>query len=106
MFLFSYTAKAEEKALTAEEAAKELANPNTPLASFNFKNQFRLFDGDLPNADGQSSYTMLFQPSLPFPLDNGDLVLFRPAIPLVANQPVPAGSGFNEESGMVILFLT
>lgn len=100
LFLFSYTAHAEKKALTAEEAAKELANPNTPLASLNFKNQFRWFDGDLPNADGQSSYTMLFQPSLPFPLDNGGLVFFRPAIPLVANQPVPGGSGFNEESGI------
>ena len=49
LFLFSYIAQAEEKALTAEEAAKELANPNTPLASLNFKSQFRWFDGDLPN---------------------------------------------------------
>ena len=31
VFLFSYTAQAEEKVLTAEEAAKELANPNSPL---------------------------------------------------------------------------
>lgn len=100
VFLFSYTAQAEEKVLTAEEAAKELANPNTPLASLNFKSQFRLFDGGLPNADGQSGYTLLFQPSLPFPLDNGGLVFFRPAIPIIASQPIPGGSGFIEESGM------
>lgn len=43
---------------------------------------------------------MLFQPSLPFPLDNGGLVFFRPAIPIIASQHIPGGSGFVEESGM------
>lgn len=33
-----------EAAPTADEVAKELANPNTPLASLNFKNQFRWFE--------------------------------------------------------------
>ncbi|MFK7852163.1 MAG: hypothetical protein AB8D78_14395, partial [Akkermansiaceae bacterium] len=42
---------------SAEEIAKELANPNTPLASLNFKNQFRWFDGALPNSGDQFSYT-------------------------------------------------
>lgn len=73
---------------TADEIAAELANPNTPLASLNFKFQFRTFQGDLPNADDQESTTLLFQPSLPFSLANGDLIFFRPAIPLLIDQPV------------------
>ena len=36
---------------SASEIAKELSNPNTALASLTFKNQFRLFEGDLPHAD-------------------------------------------------------
>jgi len=73
---------------SADEIAAELANPNTPMASMTFKLQFRGFTGDLPDADDQNSTTLLFQPSIPFPLDNGDTILFRPAIPLLINQPV------------------
>jgi len=73
---------------SADEIAAELANPNTPLASLTFKLQFRGFTGDLPNADDQNSTTLLFQPSIPFPLDNGDTILFRPAIPLLIDQPM------------------
>ena len=51
----------------ADEIARELANPNTPLASLNFKNQFRFFDGDLPDASDQWSYTLLFQPTYAHP---------------------------------------
>jgi hypothetical protein len=71
-----------------DEIAAELANPNTPLATLNAKLQFRTFQGDLPNADDQESMTLLLQPSFPFPLPNGDLIFFRPAIPLLINQPV------------------
>ena len=73
---------------TADEMAKELANPNTPLATLNLKLQYRTFKGDLPHADDQDSTTLLFQPSMPFPLANGDMVFFRPAIPLLIAQPV------------------
>ena len=92
------TAQAQEK--TADEIAQELANPNTPLATLNFKLQFREFAGDLPDADGQNGTTLLFQPSLPFPLDNGDIIIFRPAIPLVSDQPVFNGTDFDSESGI------
>lgn len=93
---------AAEPSASADEIAKELANPNTALATLNFKNQFRWFDGDLPNADGQFSYTMLFQPVFPFPLANGDQILFRPALPLILDQPVynPARLDFDSESGI------
>ncbi len=56
---------------SAEEVARDLANPNTPLASLTFKLQFRTYEGDLPNADDQNGTTLLFQPTLPFPLAKG-----------------------------------
>ena len=74
--------------LSAEEAARELANPNTALATLNFRNQIHFYDGDLPGANGQVGYTLLFQPSFPFPLDNGNTIFFRPGIPLHVSQPV------------------
>lgn len=87
---------------SADQVAKELANPNTPLASLNFKNQFRWFDGTLPNAGDQFSYTLLAQPVFPFPLENGSQVFFRPAIPFLIDQPVfnPLKADFDNESGV------
>lgn len=72
--------------------AKELANPNNSLASLTFKNQFRWYAGDLPNADDQQNYTLLFQPVFPFtmkaPSEDGKANLFiRPAFPFVVDQP-------------------
>ena len=79
---------------SAEELAKSLANPNTPLASQNFKLQYRTFEGDLPGADDESGTTLLYQPAFPFPLDNGATVFFRPAVPIIFDQPVfDAASG-------------
>ena len=92
----------DQQAKTAEEIAKELANPNTPLASLNFKSQFRWFEGSLPGADGQSGFTLLSQPAFPFALETGDMVFFRPALPIVFDQPVfdPLAGGFDSESGL------
>ncbi len=87
---------------SAEEMAAKLANPNTPLASLTFKLQYRTFDGDLPNADDQNSTTLLFQPSFPFSLENGDVIFFRPAIPMPLDQPVynSTTSNFASEFGL------
>lgn len=87
---------------SADELAAELSNPNSSVASLNFKNQFRWFDGELPGAGDQSSYTLLFQPILPFVLDSGDKVIWRPAVPMLVGQPqIDAGSGeFKERSGL------
>jgi hypothetical protein len=73
---------------SADEVAAQLANPNTPLASLTFKFQFRTFQGDLPKSDDQEGTTLLFQPTMPFSLPNKDRILFRPAIPLLIDQPV------------------
>jgi hypothetical protein len=58
-------------AASADEIAAQLADPNSPVASLTFKNKFTWFEGDLPDADNQSMYTLLFQPTLPFVLDSG-----------------------------------
>lgn len=87
---------------SADEIAASLANPNTPLASLNLKFQYRQFEGDLPGADDETGTGLIFQPTLPFPLDGGAKILFRPAIPFQINQPVfDAASGdFDSESGI------
>lgn len=35
----------------ADEVARELANPNTPLAKLTFKNQLTHWDDDLPGSE-------------------------------------------------------
>ncbi|RYH06924.1 hypothetical protein [Tropicimonas sp. IMCC6043] len=88
---------------SAEDLARELSNPNSPLASLTFKQTYTSFDGDLPGAGDQSSNVSLFQPVFPFPLgDSGDTNLFiRPAFAYVWRQPVydPVTSKFSNKSG-------
>ena len=87
---------------SAEEVAASLANPNTPLASLTLKLQTRIYEGDLPGADDQVGTNLLFQPSFPTPLPNGDLIIFRPAIPLQFDLPVFSASDqrFDDEFGL------
>ncbi|PMO02976.1 hypothetical protein BCT19_03780 [Vibrio splendidus] len=82
----------------AEQAAKELANPNTAYASLNLKLQYSGgYDG------GGDAFTTVLQPTLPFPMDNGDKVIFRPAISYVQNDfhvDTPASSQHMDQSGV------
>lgn len=94
-------------AKSADDVARELANPNNSLASLTFKNQYRWYTGDLPDADDQGNYLLLFQPTFPFPLETGDEgrsanLFIRPAIPLLVNQPVFNSSegGFDDASAI------
>jgi len=82
-----------EGGASADEVAKQLANPNNDLAKLTFKNRYTWYEGDLPGANSQDNYTLLFQPIFPFSLGHTESgakeVLFvRPAIPLVVDQPV------------------
>ncbi len=71
----------KESNQTAEQAAKELANPNTAYASLNLKLQYSGgYDG------GGDSFATVLQPTLPFPMENGDKIIFRPAISYVHND--------------------
>ena len=84
-----------------DEIAKELSNPNTSVATLTFKTQFRTFEGDLPDAEEQSSTTLLFQPGLPFKRDDGSKIIWRPAVPFIVDQPLfQGGNDWDEESGM------
>ncbi|ADE55634.1 hypothetical protein [Coraliomargarita akajimensis] len=96
------SAAAPKAGKSAAEIAKELANPNTPLASLTLKYQYRTFAGDIPGADSRSSNSLLFQPSLPFQLENGDKVIWRPAVPVFFDQPVldPATGNWGSEGGL------
>jgi len=94
---------------SADEVARELANPNNSLASLTFKNQFRSYTGSFPGADDQDNYTLLFQPVFPFalkPTDSGGKanLFVRPAIPLLFDQPVPVVNngqpGFDDVSAL------
>ncbi len=99
LFACLTNAYAEEQSL--DEIAKELANPNTSLASLNLKLQFRGFEGDLDKADDQNSTTLVFQPSLPFKRDDGSKIIFRPAIPFFVDQPLfEGGSDWDDDSGL------
>jgi len=57
------------------------------------------FDGDLPGASDQSSFRYVFQTVFPFKLANGGSVFFRPAIPVMFNEPVPAAPNGWQEAG-------
>ena len=85
-----------------EEIAKQLANPNTALATLTLKAQFRTFEGSLPGAGDQSSTVLLFQPGLPFVLESGAKIIWRPAVPLLIDQPLfNAGTQqFDEDTGL------
>lgn len=78
-----------EEERSEDDLAKELSNPAGSLASLNFNLQYTTFDGNLPGAGGQDAWSGIFQPTLPFPVgDKGRRIIFRPAIPLLFDQPV------------------
>lgn len=86
----------------ANKIARELANPNTVLTSLKFKTQFSVYTGTLPQADDQNGVRTLFQPTLPFPLKNGQTLYVRPTVPLIFDQPVfdSIAMEFNSGSGL------
>jgi len=101
-------AKEAHHGKSADELAKELNNPNNDVARLTFKNQYRWYTGDIPGADSQDNYTLLFQPVFPFSLGQTEthksVFFVRPALPFVFDQPVPTLEkgqfGFDGVSGM------
>jgi len=94
-FLETANAEEESKERTASEIAAELSNPNTALGTMNFNLDYIAFDGDLAGADKQSAVRMTFQPSLPYPMDNGFNFFARPAIPIIFKQDVPTANEYD-----------
>ncbi|WP_425087278.1 hypothetical protein [Stappia sp.] len=87
--------------LSADELAKQLNNPNSPLASLTLQNTTTFYSGTLPGADKQVGNTFLFQPVFPFPLtaDGTRNFYIRPGFAFATNQPVPnaTATGFTQE---------
>jgi len=85
-----------------EELARELSNPVSYMDSLTNEFQYRKYDGDLPGAADQESWTYLFQPKLTSQRSNGYNLIFRPAIPVILDQPAftAATSGFETNSGL------
>ncbi len=83
---------------TADEVAAELSNPANSRASLSSSIQIFQHSGDLPGADDQTTTQYLFQPAIPFKIDNsGKNLLFRPAVPVSISQPVFGNEGFEDE---------
>ena len=94
------TVHAQDK--TADEIARELANPASPMSSLGNNFEYKTFKGDLPGADDQESLTYSFQPSFPFDLGGGKTFALRPAFPVIIQQPVfdSITGTFEDESGL------
>lgn len=86
---------------SAAEIAKELSNPATPLSSLGNNIEYRTFKGDLPDAGEQEAWIYTFQPAFPFTVGDGKIVAFRPAVPVILQQPVfDASTGGFEDKGV------
>ncbi len=81
-------------ARSTDDVARDLANSNSALASITLRAQYRGYAGEHSEANDQSSTTILFQPTLPFPLDDGRTLFVRPGIPFLIDQPTLDGVGF------------
>ena len=89
----------EKIPLSVDEIARELRRSVTPLAYIENAFEFHTFTGDQPGADNQTSFTYSFRPYIPFPLENGNLIIFRTTIPVLLDEPVfnPARNGFDSQ---------
>jgi len=93
----AFFSQAEPKK-SADEMAAELSNPANSNASLASSIQIFQHSGDLPGAKDQKTTQYLFQPTVPFKLnDSGKNLLFRPAIPLSISQPTWGDNGFEDE---------
>jgi hypothetical protein len=84
---------------SADELAAKLSNPANPVMKLGNNFDYSIFDGELPGANDQSSFRYLFLTVFPFKLDSGNSLLVRPGIPVVFQQPVPAGPGTFDDIG-------
>jgi len=85
---------------SADDLAKQLANPNATLGVLFNQFDYVRYSGDVPDA-GQNGIVYNFQPSLPVPLGTGVNLFVRPLIPVYLSQPVPGTDGsFSSKAGL------
>jgi hypothetical protein len=85
---------------SAAEVAAALSDPNTNMGSMNFQFDYISYDGDIPGASSASAWRMLFQPSLPYKLNETTNLFIRPAIPVIFSQDVPQPDGSFSSEGV------
>ena len=79
---------------SADDVARELANPNTALGSLSFPIDYINYGGNLEGAGQQRGFRISVQPSLPVPLGPGVNFFARPLVPIIVRQPVVSADGF------------
>ena len=89
-------AENEPNELSSDDLARELNNPNAPLAKLTIEFTTTDFEGSIPGANNESANMILFKPVFPFPLNNdGTRNLFiRPVFAYAIDQPI-----FDSEEG-------
>ena len=92
-----YAQNNSDSGQSADELAKELANPNATLGTMAFPIDFTFYNGDLPDANKQFSTSLNFQPSLPIPISKGVNLFVRPFIPIIISQPTYGTTGFEQK---------
>lgn len=103
LIVFAISGKAQDDdqtkgdAKSADEIAKELANPNNVMGTLNFNFDYINYQGDLPDAGSQNSFTIGFQPVLPIPLNKTTNIFARPQIPFTITQPTFGADGFENQ---------
>ena len=78
---------------SADEIAAKLSDPTAPVMTIGNNLDFVFFDGDLPGASNESSIRYVFQTVFPYKVDDSTTAFFRPAIPVIFNDPAPDGQG-------------
>ena len=73
---------------SADELAREMSNPTAAVSALTNSFDFTTYAGDLPGASDQTGWSYLLQPAIPFPLEGGANILFRPAIPILLDTPI------------------
>ena len=88
--------------MTAEQAATELVNPNSPLGRVTLQFKRWSFEDNPTDASRMTGYSITLESSLPFPVSNGALIRFRPNIPVYFQYPVfePSSQKTEDKSGL------
>ena len=83
---------------SADDLAKQLANPNATLGVLFTQFDYSNYSGNLDA--GQNGLVFNLQPSLPIPLGPGTNLFVRPLIPVYLSQPVAGTDGFSQKAGL------
>jgi len=81
---------------SAQDVARELANPNTSLGFMAFPMDYITYQGDLPEAGKQDAWKISAQPSLPYPIGKDTNFFLRPLVPIIVREPIFNGTDWDD----------